>query len=119
MWWFALIFLCALVVSSSGNIVQVENDKNEEIASYVKALIEYFDKKDPSTKDVALIDMRDGRSQQVSDMIGAIRKSIPESVAVYSPPILKIVKGQNLRKASFVIIVVDVFYVVSFLSSNF
>lgn len=113
MW--SLKFLALLVVvqwftQGSGNLIQVKENENEEISSYVKALISDYDAKDSSTKDVVVFGIARSKNslQKVDEVLNDIYAAIPDGVAVYSPPIGEVVRDKNLRSSSFVIIVSDI-----------
>ena len=102
--------MCYILIRlTNGNLLQVENDKNEKIISYVKSLIRDLDMKNPENKDVALIHMNKPgqKNKEVGEIFNAIYRVIPETIAINSLSMNKIDKNQKFRKSSFIIIVTD------------
>ena len=103
---------------SEGKILQVKSEnENGEITLFVKDLIDEFDVKDSSTKDVAMFRLSrfEDFKQKADNVFEDIRKNIPKTVAVISPPLNKTLDDLRLRKCSIVIIVTDVSNSVSLL----
>ena len=105
-----------MINGSVAKLLQIKNEKeNEEITSFVKDLIEKLDSKDSYTKDVAVFRLSrfENSRQRVDNAFEDIRKIIPSTVAVISPPLNKVIDDLRLRKCSIVITVTDVLNAVS------
>ena len=101
-----VMIFCLLIGLTSGSLLQMEKDKNENIFSYVKSLVYDVDMKDPSSfKDVALMALsKPGtENKEVGEIFKGICRVISETVAIISPSLNT--EYRNLRKASLVIIV--------------
>ena len=111
---FLILFM---INGSAAKLLQIiRNEKeNEEITSFVKDLIEEFDSKDSYTNDVFVFRLSrfENSRQKVDNAFEDIRKIIPSTVAVISPPLNKVIDDLRLRKCSIVIIVTDVLNAVS------
>lgn len=104
---------------SRGDLFGVESNKrNDEITSYIQALINNLNIKDSSTKDVVMLRLSTflftEQKFQLDDYFQDIYKSIPATVAVHSPSLNKKVWNRKLRPAAFVIMVMDESSSVSF-----
>lgn len=92
-------------------VLEVKSSANEDISSYVKALLQDFSVKNSDTKDVAMFSYSKffRSKQEVQALFEDIRAVIPDSVLVHLPSPEEVILDQSLPKSSFIILVTDVF----------
>lgn len=120
MYCFYLLTFVSIVSVTKGNSVQVKGNENYKISSYVKALIDDFNIKDPTTKDVAIFRLSKFQhtKKKVDDLVEDVLISIPKTVVVSSPPLIE-TENDDFQIFSFVIVVSDVLAIVSIVISNY
>lgn len=99
---------------SYGKLTSVEiDDKNKDILSFVKRLVNDFNEQSGNPQNVAVVELSDfeASKQPVHDLYDSICRIIPKTTAVLNPPINKTYINQTM--ASNAIIVSDVFNSVS------
>lgn len=119
MMWFIIFSIFLMFDTSNGNRLEFKRDENSEIVNYLKILIENYDLKDTSTKDISIfqVNLYERNQKKIADLLEDISKVIPDTYGVLYPPEGESMIDFSFRYSSLVIIISDVNDAVSLNSS--
>ena len=109
---FLKVFLVILLsqLSDGAQDLMTVGESDNKIPQYIRELMKDFNEKDLNIHDVAIIDLL---SENSENLVNQIMMQIPEENPVIIPRVNKNLLDNSLRQASFVIIIADIYDVVS------